>query len=175
MTQHYKFDEQLNLKASHQNLPESRNFGFRINTTIVIDQILQEAQDLRLKETNSQSVFAKAKRSPRGIKNHHVQLERGHEGGYKNTLNPEKVELNLSKLLLKQNLEESYHCKNVEQLDMKKGDLANKMAPIFPNPDIFRDNDKAIVYPHPGATMEELGNLTGGSTSKVFSIGRDTM
>jgi hypothetical protein len=164
----------LNFKASHQNLPESRNFGFRINTTIVIDQILQEAQDLKLREAYQTSVFSKAKHSPRGIKNQHVRLEKTIGGGYRNTLNPEKFDFSLSKLLLKQNIEESYHYKNIEQLDMKKSQLADKMAPILPNPDIFHDNDRAIVHPHPEA-IEQLGNITGGSSSKAFSIGRDTM
>jgi hypothetical protein len=100
-------------------------------------------------------------------------LEKTFGGGYRNSLNPEKVDINLSKLLLKQNLEESYHYKNIEQLDLNKSQLADKMAPILPNPDIFHDNDHAIVYPHPDAADGELPNIT--ASSKAFSIGRNTM
>jgi hypothetical protein len=37
VTQPYRFDPSLNQKASTTNLPESRNFGFRIDSKIVRD------------------------------------------------------------------------------------------------------------------------------------------
>jgi len=37
VTQPYRFDPKLNQKASAANLPESRNFGFRIDSKIVRD------------------------------------------------------------------------------------------------------------------------------------------
>ena len=110
VTQPYRFDPQLNQKASAANLPESRNFGYRIDSRIVRDQLLQEAQDLKLREAYQTSVFSKAKRSPRGIKKQGVSLERTAEGGYRNTLATEMPDhTQLNKLLLKQNLEDRYH------------------------------------------------------------------
>lgn len=43
-TQSYKYNNNLNNRGSHLNLPESRNAGFRVGEPIVHDQLLEDQQ-----------------------------------------------------------------------------------------------------------------------------------
>ena len=103
VTQPYRFDKNLNMSSNlkHGNLPHPRDGGFRVGAPIVRDTIMQEVQDCKLKEVYSQSIFAKAKRSPRGIKRGGINLQYGLNGGFKNVIAPKTPTVDLNDILQK--------------------------------------------------------------------------
>lgn len=118
-------------------MPEARNGGFRVGAPIVRDTIMKEVQDCKLKEVYSQSIFSKAKRSPRGVKRGGINLQYGPNGGFRNVLKPREKSPDLNELLRKQNAREKYHYLAVEKLDKAIESERLKHAPQIPNPDVF--------------------------------------
>lgn len=44
---------------------------------------------------------------------------------------------------------------------------------MFPNPEIFQDNDYTVVFPHPDVNHQAFMGIT--NSSKGMSLGRNTM
>lgn len=103
LTQPYLYDRGIFEKSTVTNLTGDRNGGLRVGTVLVRDQLMEEAHNIRMKEVYQTSVFAKNKRSPRGVMRGAIQLARGPNGGFYNSKSIRTEFKNeLEDLLLKQ-------------------------------------------------------------------------
>ena len=96
VTQPYRFDPLTNKRGSMSNLPEPRNNGYRIGNPLVNDMVVEEAYNKRRDSYTKMSVFARNRKTPKGVKHNKMLLAKADNGGYYNPrafMTEEKIDL----------------------------------------------------------------------------------
>lgn len=173
----YKYDPKTVARGSPVNLPESRNGGYRIGSIIARDNIVQEAQEIRLKEAYQTSVFTKQRKSPRGIMRGGIQLQRGPNGGFYNskTDRGEDTEptVTLNELLAKQEERDKLRS-SLKHAQLKAADVKNNTSTTFPlfTKDVIAALESTQVDLSSDQNMPNVSIIEKKGDASEFLIGR---